>query len=100
MNAADYRERQKRIERMRTISDGLACEAFALNAAIAEGRDVRFPIRAGSLASGKAVDSVRYSSDGLWVTCKNYGGSFSLGNDSRWAELLKIAGVTRDARVL
>jgi hypothetical protein len=63
-----------------------------MNEVIRSGMEVRFPVREGSMASGLNVNSTRYSYDGLWVTCANYGGSYALGNDERWAELRSRAG--------
>jgi len=88
------------MDRLNAISVGLQEEVCALNETIRSGKEVRFPEREGSLASGKRVDHARYGYDGIWVTCANYGGSFALGNDERWAELLRVAGIQRDPRAI
>ena len=90
--------RAAQVARLAAISEGLQTEIVALNRAIRSGREVRFPVQDGSIASGKLVSGARYGYDGLWVECANYGGSFCLGNDGRWAELLTLAGVQRDPR--
>lgn len=94
-NRASKAARKARLD---NITEGLRCEVAAFSQAIRDGREVRFPVRESSLASGRRVESARYGYDGLWVTCAAYGGSFCLGNDGRWAELLRIAGVKRDVR--
>ncbi len=91
-------EKKARTDRMNAISVGLLEEVRALNSAIRGGREVRFPVRESSLSSGQRVASARYGYDGLWVTCEGYGGSFCLANDTRWEELLGIAGIKRDPR--
>ena len=74
-------------------------EVAAFNQALRSGREVRMPKRDdGSLNLGQRIEGARYAWDGLWVSCANFGGSFALGNDSRWADLLKAAGVERDPR--
>lgn len=84
--------------RLDAISAGLQAEVAAVNAAIRAGAIVRIPERVGSLASGKIVESARYGYDGLWITMKNYGGSFALANDARWGEIVALAGCEADPR--
>ena len=92
-------EKTARAARLEAIGNGLLAEVVAFNAAVRRGADVRLPAREGSLAGGQSVVSARFSDyDGLWITCANYGGSFCLGNDSRWAEVLQLAGIARDPR--
>jgi hypothetical protein len=83
---------------MDAITEGLREEVCALNEAIRSGKEVRFPVRECSMASGLRVERARYGWDGIWVTCARYCGSYALGNDERWAELLMLAGVERDPR--
>jgi hypothetical protein len=98
--ANSRKDRKALNDRLNQISEGLTAEAAAIQAAIRGGKVITIPNRAGSLMSGKVVDSVRYGADGLWVTMKNYGGSFTLGNDERWGEIVRLAGLERDPRAL
>jgi hypothetical protein len=71
MTAAEKAERAARRARLDAISEGLAAEVAAFNAAIRGGKDVRLPRREdGSL------------------------------NDGRWEALLMQAGVARDPRTV
>jgi hypothetical protein len=97
-NRKDRRAKAAQKARLDAISEGLQEEVAAFNEAIQASKKVRFPVREGSLTSGRKVERARYGWDGIWVECANYGGSYALGNDSRWAELLTIAGVERDQR--
>lgn len=99
-NRTERRTKAAQKARLSAISEGLQEEVCALNEAIQSGKEVRFPVREGSMASGLKVERARYGYDGIWVTCVNYGGSYALGNDERWAELLRIAEVERDPRAI
>ena len=92
------RARKASQDRLNAIGAGLQAEVYALNEAIRGGVEVRFPVRADSLASGLRVKSASYGHDGLWVQTVAYGGSYCLANDARWSGLLEIAGVARDPR--
>ena len=86
--------------RLARLETGIAAEVDAVNAALQAGTVVTVPVREGSQMSGKTVASVRNGYDGIWVTMKNYGGSYALANDERWGEIVTLAGLTRDSRAL
>lgn len=92
-------EKAARRARMTRISEGLQAEVAALNAALRQ-RPVRYPTTPGSMLSDRDIVSARYGHDGIWVTTAGYGGSYTFGNDDRWALVLKLAGIERDARAL
>lgn len=89
--------RAKMKARLATIEAGLQAEVTQLNAVLRK-QNVTLPTLPGSHLSNKTLESARLGYDGLWVTTKNYGGSFCLANDSRWTQILDIAGVARDPR--
>lgn len=97
-NRDERRTKAAQKARLAAISEGLQAEVYAFNEALRAGKEVLFPVREGSLASGLVVKRARYGWDGLWVETANYGGSFALGNDERWSTLLMLAGVARDPR--
>lgn len=93
-------EKQQHRARMDAIIAGLQAELVALNAAIRAGVDVRFPDRAEILPRNRKIERAEWRSDGIWVVCTGYGGAYAFGNDSRWAELLRMGGVPRDPRAV
>jgi len=96
-------EKLARVARLNAISEGLAAETAALNAALPGGAIVCLPTKEenpnqGANSAGKRVVSARFGHDGMWVETANYGGSFAFGNDCAWERLLRVAGVARDPR--
>lgn len=92
-------EKTAQAARLASISEGLQAEVAALNVALRR-HPVRYPIVPGSLLSDRDLVSARYGYDGIWVTTAAYGGSFTFGNDDRWALVLQLAGVERDRRTV
>jgi hypothetical protein len=94
---ADRAARRTWTERLNRIEEGINAEVAAVQQVLRTGKEILIPPREGSLMQGK-VAAVRNCHDGIWVTMQGHGGSFALGNDARWEQILELAGVERDDR--